>query len=40
LQCTMGIAVYNPQELKGNFMPFIGREGPKLEIYDTILQHI
>jgi len=28
----MGIVVYNPQALKSHFLPFIGQEGPKLEI--------
>jgi len=40
LQCTMGIVVYNPQALKSDFLPFIGQEGPKIEIYDTIVLHI
>jgi len=40
MQCTMGIVVCNPQALKSHFLPFIGQEGPKLEIYDSILLHI
>jgi len=31
----MGIVVYNPQALKSHFLPFIGQEGPKFEIYDN-----
>jgi len=33
----MGIVVYNPQALKSHCLPFIGQEGPKLEMYDAIL---
>jgi len=35
----MGIVVYNSQALKIHFLPFIGQDGPKLEMYDTFLLH-
>jgi len=40
LQCIMGIIVYNTHKhLKSYFLPFIGQEGPKLEIDDTYMNH-
>jgi len=36
----MGIVVYNPQALKSHFLPFIGQDGPKLEIYDNFTTYM
>ena len=40
LRCMMGVVVCNPQALKSHFLPFLGQEGTKVEMYATIRLHI